>query len=214
MIENDQEKVILDAYFDKIFYINLQKDVTRNVHMLKQFDDFGIKNYERVEAIELNRMPNTSLFRNFNKFDVKYVLGQLSCRASHVLCMQMAKQRGYSKVLILEDDAYFLNDPNILLANSLDVLDNWDMLYFGGLIEPMFRNQIVCTHGYAIKNTLFDNVIFMAENSGMEIDNFYAKILQHMSYNHNLSGKYDIRIIEPFNQIVQDSNFSSNIQQR
>ena len=86
------------------------------------------------------------------------------------------------------------------------------MLYFGGLIEPHYRNQIVCTHAYAVKYTLFDDIINMAEPSGMEIDNFYAKILQHMSYNYNQSGKYNIRIILPFNLIAQNKDFNSNIQ--
>jgi len=151
-------------------------------------------------------------YRNFIKNDPKYLLGQLSCRASHLKCMNLAKQRGYSKILILEDDALMLQDPNQLLTQNHAILNDWDMLYFGGLVEPFFRNQIVCTHAYAVKNTLFDDIINMADSSGMEIDNFYAKILQHMSYNYNQSGKYNIRVIIPFNQIVQSDNFSSNIQ--
>ena len=79
-------------------------------------------------------------------------------------------------------------------------------------LEPFFRNQIVCAHAYGVNNKIFDNIIYMGESSGMEIDNFYAKVLQHMSYNNNQSGKYNIRIIQPFNQVVQDKNFISNIQ--
>jgi hypothetical protein len=52
----------------------------------------------------------------------------------------------------------------------------------------------------------------MSDASGMEMDNFYAKIIQHMSYNHNQSGKYNIRVVLPFNQIVQNKGFNSNIQ--
>jgi hypothetical protein len=52
----------------------------------------------------------------------------------------------------------------------------------------------------------------MSLASGMEIDNFYAKILQHMSYNKNQSGKYNIRMIQPFNTIVQNKNLETNIQ--
>ena len=85
------------------------------------------------------------------------------------------------------------------------------MLYFGGLVEPFFRNQIVGGYAYAVKNTLFDDIINMANASGMEIDNFYAKIIQHMSYNYNQSGKYNIRVILPFN-LVGHKFFNSNIQ--
>jgi hypothetical protein len=45
----------------------------------------------------------------------------------------------------------------------------------------------------------------------MEVDNFYAKILYHMSYNYNETGKYKIKKIEPFNTIKVDFNFESNI---
>src|ERR1043165_3424989 len=86
------------------------------------------------------------------------------------------------------------------------------MLYFGGLVEPVFRNQVVCAHAYALNSKLFDDIIAMAEPSGMEIDNFYAKIIQHMSYNYNPTGKYNIQLMSPFNTIVQDKSVGSNIQ--
>ena len=51
----------------------------------------------------------------------------------------------------------------------------------------------------------------MAISSGMEIDNFYAKIIQHMSCNHRPTGKYCINTIEPFNTFKQNRLFKSNI---
>jgi hypothetical protein len=112
----------------------------------------------------------------------------------------------------LEDDIVFLSNPNNLLLQNQQSLGEWDMLYFGGLIEPHFRNQVVCAHAYAVNSSLFDDIINMGNCSGMEIDNFYAKILQHMSYNYNASGKYNIKAIIPFNQIVQNKSLASNIQ--
>jgi hypothetical protein len=85
------------------------------------------------------------------------------------------------------------------------------MLYFGGQVEHFFRNQIVGGYAYAVNHTLFDDISNMAVPSGMEIDNFYAKILHHMSYNHNQSGKYNIRMIQPFNTVTVDFSFQSNI---
>ena len=179
----------IDTYFDKIFYINLKKDVSRNKHMVSQFKKYGITNFERIDAIELKKLPSSEQYRNFIKNEPKYILGQLSCRASHLECVKIAKQRGYERVLIFEDDVVFLENPNQLLANNAKILNEWDMLYFGGLIEPSYRNQIVCAHAYAVKNTLYDDIINMADTSGMEIDNFYAKILQHMSYPNKLQQK-------------------------
>jgi GR25 family glycosyltransferase involved in LPS biosynthesis len=214
MIQHDQtyQRVTVDSYFDRVFYINLDRDVTRNLHMVDQFSKFGISNFERVLGREELALPENSKFRNFIKRDMKYVLGGIGCRASHLECVRLAKERNYSKVLIFEDDSVFLEDPSSILTRNQEILNDWDVLYFGGMIEPFFRNQIVCLHAYAIRSTVFDDVLEMAEPSGMEIDNFYAKILQHMSYNHNSSGKYNVRIALPFNQIIQDKGYSSNIQ--
>lgn len=210
---NENSSILgIDTYFDKIFYINLKEDSARNDNILLQFQKYRITNFERVEAVETNEFPNPIFYRNFNKKDDQYVLGSLSCRASHLKCIKIAKQNDFSRILILEDDIEFLEDPNKLLARNLAILNDWDMLYFGGLVEHFFRNQVVCAHAYGLSSVLFDDILNMAENSGMEIDNFYAKVLHHMSYNHNQSGKFNIRLIEPFNRIIQNKLFQSNIQ--
>lgn len=205
-------RITLDSYFDRIFYINMSKDVARNERILAQFSQFGITNFERIEGVQLTSLPSSEKYRNFIKGDMKYRLGQLGCKEAHLNCIKIAKQRGYERVLILEDDITFLQDPNQLFTQNQEILHDWDVLYFGGLIEPFFRNQIVCLHAYAVKSKVFDDIINMADGSGMEMDNFYAKIIQHMSYNYNQSGKYNIRIILPFNQIAQNKSFESNIQ--
>ena len=205
----------VNDYFDKVFYINLDRNTGRRASMEAQFERWGITNAERVRAVEPAELqPDRMDRRNFIKDNEKYNLGTLACRASHVKCVRLAKERGYRRVLILEDDARFDMDPNFLLKMNYAGLDPWDMLYFGGLVEPQYRGQIVCAHAYAITSKLYGDIIGMAESSGMEIDNFYAKILQHMSYNHNASGKYDIRIMNPFNTVVQHQEFPSDIQTR
>jgi GR25 family glycosyltransferase involved in LPS biosynthesis len=190
----------------------MPEDTDRNSHMINQFKMYGIENFERVDGIKIERHPSISEYRNFIKSEPKYIIGQLGCRAAHLNCIKIAKERGYSRVLILEDDAVFLQDPNTLLTQNYDILNDWDILYFGGLVEPFFRNQIVCLHAYGVNSKIFDDIINMSEPSGMEMDNFYAKVLQHMSYNYNQSGKYNIRVILPFNQISQNKDFYSNIQ--
>jgi GR25 family glycosyltransferase involved in LPS biosynthesis len=201
----------VNTYFDKIFYINLKKDVNRNNNLLAQFNKFGITNFERVEAISYAEVPDKNLWRNFNKSDDKYILGQLGCKASHLEVVKIAKERSYKKILIFEDDIQILENPSQLLSINENILNDWDFFYFGGLIEHFFRNQIVTTHAYALKDTVFDDILNLATASGMEIDNFYAKIMQHMSYNGNQSGMYNTRIILPFNTIIQNKDFNSNI---
>jgi GR25 family glycosyltransferase involved in LPS biosynthesis len=131
---------MLDNYFDKIFYINLKKDVVRDSKMLQEFHKYNINNFERIDGVMHNSIPDRNLWRNFNKSDEKYVIGSLGCRDSHLKAVSIAKERKYKRILILEDDIIFVVNPNKLPFPNTE----WDMLYLGGMIESHFRNQIVC----------------------------------------------------------------------
>jgi GR25 family glycosyltransferase involved in LPS biosynthesis len=203
----------LNNFFDKIFYINLDKDTERNSNILFQFMKYDITNFERVSGVEFQEIPDKSYWRNFNlnALNEKYILGSMGCRASHKKIMDISIERGYNKILILEDDIFFNEDPNEILNKNLHQLDSWDMLYFGGSIEEHFNGQIVGAYAYGLNRKLIEETYFMLPTSGMEVDNFYAKIIYHMSYNYNLTGKYQIKKLEPFNTIKVDFNFNSNI---
>ena len=197
---------MIDNYFDKIFYINLKKDVERNSRMLEEFHKYNINNFERVDGVLYDLIPDRNLWRNFNKSDDKYVIGSLGCRDSHLKVISIAKERKYKRVLILEDDIRFIVNPNKLSFPNIE----WDMLYLGGMIESYFRNQIVGGYAYGISERIYDDILNMAIPSGMEIDNFYAKILQHMSLNSGRDGQYDVQKIQPF-PIEVDLSITSNI---
>lgn len=202
----------IDSYFDKVLYINMPGDKAREEALLAQLGRWNIHNVQRVDGVRVDAgMVPPERYRKFIKRDPKYIQGSLGCAEAHINAVKLAKQMSWKRVLILEDDVEILQDPNRILNQNTSILDDWDMLYFGGLVEPEFRNQIVCAHAYALDSRLYDDIIYMARASGMEIDNFYAKVLQHMSYNHNQVGKWRIRRIEPFNQIVQNKQHGSNI---
>jgi hypothetical protein len=197
---------MLDNYFDKIFYINLKRDVERNSRILEDFSKYNINNFERVDGVIYDSIPDRNLWRNFNKSDEKYVIGSLGCRDSHLKVISIAKERKYKRILILEDDIRFVVNPNRLEFPNMD----WDMLYLGGMLEPHFRNQIVCAFAYGLSERIYDDILNMAIPSGMEIDNFYAKILQHMSLNSGRDGQYDVQRMLPF-PIIVDLSIKSNI---
>lgn len=203
----------MNDFFDKIFYINLLKDKERNIKMLQQFQKFNITNFERIEGTVFENIPDISLWRNFNKdkIDEKYVLGSLGCRNSHWKIMKKSLERGYNKILILEDDVVFCQDIDLIFKNNRFKIENSDMVYFGGTEENNFRNQIVGAFAYSVNKKLIEEIYYMLPSSGMEVDNFYAKVLYHMSYNYNKEGIYNIKKIEPFNCIKVDFNNLSNI---
>jgi hypothetical protein len=197
---------MIDNYFDKIFYINLKRDVERNSRILEDFSKYNINNFERVDGVIYDSIPDRNLWRNFNKSDENYVIGSLGCRDSHLKVISIAKERKYKRILILEDDIRFVVNPNRLQFPNID----WDMLYLGGMLEPHFRNQIVGGYAYGISERIYDDILNMAIPSGMEIDNFYAKILQHMSLNSGRDGQYDVQRMLPF-PIIVDLSIKSNI---
>jgi GR25 family glycosyltransferase involved in LPS biosynthesis len=205
--------ITLNNFFDKIFYINLDKDKERNQNLLFQFEKYNITNFERISGVEFQEIPDKIYWRNFNlnALNEKYILGSMGCRASHKKIMDISIERGYNKILIFEDDIFFTEDPNEILNKNLHQLDSWDMLYFGGSIEEHFNGQIVGAYAYGLNRKLIEETYFMLPTSGMEVDNFYAKIIYHMSYNYNLTGKYQIKKLEPFNTVKVDFNFNSNI---
>jgi len=204
----------IDSYFDKVFYINLDKDTDRNDRMIEQLNKFNISNYKRISATLINEIPDKIYWRNFNveRLTEKYILGAIGARNSHFRIMQESLENNYNKILVLEDDIEILTDPNILLQNNEHILNDWDMIYFGGDEEPHFGGQIVLAHAYAVNRKIIEETFAMLPASGMEVDNFYAKILYHMSYNYRVEGKYLIKKINPFNTMVQNKNFKSNIQ--
>ncbi len=201
----------INNFFDRVYYINMWKDYDRNLHILDQFKKFNITNYEKVEGVEVKDIPNISLYRNFIKRDECYIQGALGCRAAHLNIIKDAIAKGYEKICIFEDDVEFRVDPNILIHHNFLSIENFDLLYFGGLQEQVFNNQIVQTHAMGINSRIFQDILYMAEASGMEIDNFYAKIIQQMSKNNRIGGKCLVKKVEPFNSVIQSPKFNSNI---
>lgn len=203
----------VNEYFDKIFYINLDEDVHRNNNIVSQLEKYDIKNYERISASIFKEIPPKYLWRNFNidALNDKYILGSLGCRNSHWRIMELSIERGYDRIMVLEDDVIIKENPSHVLNENLHLLDSWDMLYFGGTEEAHFGGQIVGGYAYAINRKLIEETYYMLPLSGMELDNFYAKIIYHMSYNYSNTGKYLVKKLSPFNTIEVDYSYPSNI---
>lgn len=97
----------------KILVINLKHRVDRLKQATEELDKYHIP-YEIIEAI-----PNET-----------GALGLLHTMRS---IFQKAIGGGEKEVLLFEDDALFLNDPNIFMDECLKQLpDDYDLLYLGG----------------------------------------------------------------------------------
>jgi len=134
-----------------VLYINLDHRADRNERVLGELTKIGIMNPERFPAI-------------------KMVAGNVGCTLSHIKCIELAKARGWSHVLICEDDITFI-DPAIFL-NSLGIFlesePSWDVLVLGGNNCPPFSviseyyvrvHNIQTTTGYIVRKEYYDVLV-------------------------------------------------------
>ena len=107
----------INDYFDKVVVVNLDKRTDRLEKITKQLDDLGIT-FERFSAIDgTGKNP------------------MLANRDSH---LQVWRENLGKKVLVLEDDAYFVEDFQERFDQVIQTLpENWDVFYLGALLDKM-----------------------------------------------------------------------------
>lgn len=98
---------------DKIYVINLAKSKDRLEKFDKQAREYGFE-YERYKA-------------------VKHKIGSYGCAVSHTNIIKDAKEKGYKRILIFEDDALFLYPKEYVkeYVNKF-IQKKFDIGYIGG----------------------------------------------------------------------------------
>jgi hypothetical protein len=154
------------------FYINLDYREDRNLLMKNQLIDLELdKIVERMSAVSITSSTVYSL-------DNKELITSISraTAESHKKIISTAKERNYKNVLILEDDAFFLNDENVkgltIIEKSLDDLNNipnWEVFFLGTNIHDKSLNLVgnnlikcdscVSTHAYILNCNSFDKLL-------------------------------------------------------
>jgi hypothetical protein len=154
------------------FYINLDYREDRNLLMKNQLIDLELdKIVERMSAVSITSSTVYSL-------DNKELITSISraTAESHKKIISTAKERNYKNVLILEDDAFFLNDKNVkgltIIEKSLDDLNNipnWEVFFLGTNIHDKSLNLVgnnlikcdscVSTHAYILNCNSFDKLL-------------------------------------------------------
>ncbi len=136
-----------------VFYINLEARADRKKHIEAELKTIGFPSFERFSAI---KMPNGD--------------GRIGCSMSHVKCLELAKERSYSHLLICEDDTLFLQ-PELFkeqLNKFLSKRYNWDVVLFAGNNVPPYEridDTCICvsrcqtTTCYMVNGKYFDTLI-------------------------------------------------------
>ena len=138
--------------FKHTLFINLASRTDRLQHVQQELKKMNI-DAERINAIKMAE-------------------GAIGCTLSHIRCLELAKERQYPHVFIVEDDITFLQ-PELLSENlkkfeSNTELKSWDVLIIGGNNCPpytkindycihAFNNQT--TTGYIVKSHYYDTLI-------------------------------------------------------
>jgi len=171
---------ILNKYFDKIYYINLERRKDRNQECIDELKKYNII-AERFNAINGESIIKSNWVHS---------LGAIGCLESHLQIIKNAKENKYNNILILEDDVIFDDNIEGIFENYYKQLDkNWDILYLSGnhnqhegnLLNMVSDNIIKCyltytTHSYAVKSSIYDIIIDKLSNAVNPVDVEYTKI--------------------------------------
>lgn len=101
----------MDKYFQNGFFINLEHRKDRLAGVQIELAKVGLSCLERFNAI---KMAN----------------GAVGCTMSHIKCLQLAKERGWSHVIVVEDDIVF-TDASLFLKQFRTFMEasrKWDVI--------------------------------------------------------------------------------------
>ncbi len=106
----------INEFFDKVVVINLDRRTDRMEKLVPQLKELGIK-YERFSAVDAKQL------------NIDPIVAGLK---SH---LQVIKNNSGKKVLVLEDDAYFVEGFNEKFDKVMQTLpEDWDIFYLGALV--------------------------------------------------------------------------------
>lgn len=162
----NQIKRVLGFKPDHVFCISIRTNRERQEQTKKILGQMGIS----FEFILVDKHP---------------ISGANGCFQSHLLCIYLAKQRGYQHVLIFEDDIEFdVEKWNQL--QPVSVPTEWDMLYIGYNArqgrkytnEWLLLSWATTTHAYIIHSSMYD--LILENKQGHDtIDELYAEEIHY-----------------------------------
>jgi len=145
-LENEgiREKNLINEYFDKIYVLNLDRRPDRWDKMKKDFERYGIYNYERFTAVDGMHAPHYHEWRHYSKMPlsrhelIRYRRKAIGSPGSWAILkasyrmLRDAKQRGFKRILVLQDDLLFHKNFIAEFAKvPKTVKKDWKLLYLG-----------------------------------------------------------------------------------
>ena len=127
----------LQEFVDAGYYINLDYKTGRRAKMEQMLAHYGWQNL--VSRISAAQAFDHDVVCGYGTPDWKACVA--ACATSHAKAVRDAKEKGYSRVLILEDDAAIYEDqlePAVLklerALESLSKIPEWDVFLLGSML--------------------------------------------------------------------------------
>ena len=153
---------------DRVLYINLDHRTDRRTEIESELEIMGLASIsERFPAIRHE------------------TIGGVGCGRSHIEVMKLAKERGYSQILVLEDDFMLTVDQETLEENLAQITDlNFDVCLLSYNLQnsresvyPFMKRVLEAqtTSGYIVKIHYYDTLIQVFSDAvvGFEQTNYH-----------------------------------------
>ena len=205
---------------DKIFIINLDKDIDRLNNSYKQLNYYNINNYERYPAIyaaEANKYELNTYTTNIGKIIASKTM--IGCGMSHINIWKKIVKDKINTSLILEDDFIlvddFLNKFNIIIDKAPN---EYDILF---LTSGQMHNKSL---KFRDINEYFYKQIFISQTVGYiitlkgseKILKYIDKVSYHIDFQICMTSLFtDLDVISVKERLIyQTFETSSNINDR
>jgi GR25 family glycosyltransferase involved in LPS biosynthesis len=162
----------IQEFVDGGFYINLDHRKDKNEFMISQLKNLGlfdfVKRFSAIAAFD-------SIDFRVNDSEKMFLLGRATS-LSHKSIIQIAKEKNYKNVLIMEDDALFHITNNYsgldTIEKALDelkIIDDWEIFFLGANLHDKELNLVsnhlikcdccVSTHAYIVNEKCYDKIL-------------------------------------------------------
>jgi predicted O-methyltransferase YrrM len=177
---NIEENLNDDVHCIHLFETILQDVLIDNKYWTRKINKFPC---DEIAVLCLEEYPdNQKHMENFfynNNLDGMFFINKLNprpiigCFESHINAIRYAREKKYKSIMILEDDVV----ANERLENiSFVYPEEWDMLYFGGILinhteikNGWVKGTIWCNHAYIIKENLYDIVVELFDSFNKDV---------------------------------------------
>ena len=162
------------AFFDGIFCLNLDSQVERWEQAARRHRQLGMSSLvERFSAVATPENHHRGCALSFRRM------------------IALASQRGYERVLILEDDAVFIDETTALMTQAAQELAglDWDLLFLGACVWsqdfPYLAGSAVIQecgpvtggHAFAVHRRAFAKVLSDIPSHGELFERWFEEYL-------------------------------------